>query len=411
MAQQIGKSTIRLMSGSALALLITLAACSDPATSVDSPVSADSAATAAVAKADTQSAASTDAKRNLDGFLAANGADFDTCFASIELELQGPPEGPDLVEPGGAGVAKASRVIVALDSSGSMAGKVGGETKMAAAKDAVRGFLETIPDTVAVGLVAFGHTGNNEESGKSTSCAGAAVLSAASENGAQAINAKLLELDATGWTPLADAISVAGDSLTPSSQAGEQVVYVVSDGKETCDGDPVAAAKALHESDVRAVINIIGFDLPAADRRELMSVAEAGGGSFVEVDSGAALREALRAKAANVGEMTRVRASVGNAMRKNNVAAGQIKNDLIRCVGDAKRSETNAFRDARKQAGDSNDAGQLWKETYDLMRARHAMFDEKSDQIRDVVDGHLDGKQQEIRDVKEDAESANDELR
>ena len=59
-------------------------------------------------------------------------------------------------------------------------------------------------------------------------------------------------LEPAGWTPLADALAAAGAQLAPSDTAGEQVVYVVSDGEETCGGDPVAEARALHDGDIRA---------------------------------------------------------------------------------------------------------------------------------------------------------------
>jgi len=59
-----------------------------------------------------------------------------------------------------------------------------------------------------------------------------------------------------------------------------QAVYVVSDGNDTCDGDPIAAARALHGGETAAVVNVIGFDWAAADRAELMAVAKAGGGMF-----------------------------------------------------------------------------------------------------------------------------------
>ncbi|SEN58785.1 vWA domain-containing protein [Lihuaxuella thermophila] len=65
----------------------------------------------------------------------------------------------------------------------------------------------------------------------------------------------------------------------------ENIVYVVSDGVETCGGDPVQAAKELHESNMKAVVNIIGFDLDDAGQKALQAVADAGGGEYSSVDS------------------------------------------------------------------------------------------------------------------------------
>ena len=52
---------------------------------------------------------------------------------------------------------------------------------------------------------------------------------------------------------------------------------------ETCDGDPVAAAKSLKASEISPVVNIIGFDLGSKDEQQLMDVAEAAGGTYVNV--------------------------------------------------------------------------------------------------------------------------------
>ena len=73
----------------------------------------------------------------------------------------------------------------------------------------------------------------------------------------------------------------------------ENIVYVVSDGIETCGGDPVKAAKDLHESDIQAVVNIIGFDVDNEGQRALKKVAEAGGGKYATVNTGEDLREHL----------------------------------------------------------------------------------------------------------------------
>src|SRR5690606_21920048 len=70
-------------------------------------------------------------------------------------------------------------------------------------------------------------------------------------------------------------------------------IYVVSDGIETCGGDPVKAAKELHESEIQAIVNIIGFDVDNAGQRALKKVAEAGGGKYTTVSTGEDLRRHL----------------------------------------------------------------------------------------------------------------------
>lgn len=62
-------------------------------------------------------------------------------------------------------------------------------------------------------------------------------------------------------------------------------MYVVSDGVETCGGDPVKAAEMLHGSDIQAVVNIIGFDVDDSGQQALRAVADAAEGEFTTVDS------------------------------------------------------------------------------------------------------------------------------
>ena len=68
----------------------------------------------------------------------------------------------------------------------------------------------------------------------------------------------------TGWTPLADGIEQAGEDLP--EEATDGIVYVVTDGLESCGGDPVQAAQDLPDSGIRPVVNGIGFQVGDADQ-------------------------------------------------------------------------------------------------------------------------------------------------
>ncbi|QKG83173.1 hypothetical protein GXN76_00980 [Kroppenstedtia pulmonis] len=71
----------------------------------------------------------------------------------------------------------------------------------------------------------------------------------------------------------------------------KSVVYIVSDGVETCGGDPVKEAKDLHQSEIEAVVNIIGFDLNEAEEESLKKVAKAGGGSYKAAENQADMED------------------------------------------------------------------------------------------------------------------------
>ncbi|GAE94466.1 D-amino acid dehydrogenase large subunit [Gracilibacillus boraciitolerans JCM 21714] len=58
------------------------------------------------------------------------------------------------------------------------------------------------------------------------------------------------------------------------------LIYLVSDGIETCDGDPIAVAESLADSDAQPIINIIGFHVDADAQQQLQQMADVSGGIF-----------------------------------------------------------------------------------------------------------------------------------
>lgn len=102
------------------------------------------------------------------------------------------------------------------------------------------------------------------------------------------MGAALEQVEPVGFTPLAKAIEDStGDIPADSTEA---IVYVVTDGLESCGGDPVQAAQAVAASGVRPIINVIGFQVGDSDQAALAAIAEAGGGEHSTADSAAELR-------------------------------------------------------------------------------------------------------------------------
>jgi Ca-activated chloride channel family protein len=86
-----------------------------------------------------------------------------------------------------------------------------------------------------------------------------------------------------GWTPIAGALKKAREMLSDyRSETSTNLVYIVSDGIETCGGDPARTARELNQSHIQAIVNIIGFDVNSQAQQQLRAVAEAGGGHYFE---------------------------------------------------------------------------------------------------------------------------------
>jgi Mg-chelatase subunit ChlD len=93
-------------------------------------------------------------------------------------------------------------------------------------------------------------------------------------------------------TPLAAAIeAVAGDLAAVS---GPRIVIVVSDGQESCGGDPEAAVRSLVEQGFDVTVNVVGLDLDRASRRRIARLAAIGGGEYHDARDPAGLEAALK---------------------------------------------------------------------------------------------------------------------
>jgi len=92
-------------------------------------------------------------------------------------------------------------------------------------------------------------------------------------------------------TPLAEAILAAGEDL--ANVEGQRMVVLVTDGEESCGGDPEGAILSLRERGI-ATVNIIGFALQdEAAKEQFLRWAELGGGVYLDTATGEELGDAL----------------------------------------------------------------------------------------------------------------------
>ncbi len=190
---------------------------------------------------------------------------------------------------------KKVHVQILLDASGSMAAKVEGKSKMELAKEAVNHFASNLGEGTEVSLRVYGHKGSGSAKDKQLSCSSTEVIYPNSAYDAAKFKNSLATVQPTGWTPLGKAISDAKNDLQQTdSPDSVNVVYVVSDGLESCGGDPVKAAQDIHQSNVQTVVNIIGFDIKSSERQALEKISQAGGGKYIDVKTADDLKRELQ---------------------------------------------------------------------------------------------------------------------
>jgi hypothetical protein len=93
-------------------------------------------------------------------------------------------------------------------------------------------------------------------------------------------------------TPIAASLAATEGDL--ATAPGPRVVVLVTDGEETCDGDPEAEIARLRSLGIDVTVNIVGFALddPALDAT-FARWAEVGGGTYLPAADEATLSEAL----------------------------------------------------------------------------------------------------------------------
>ncbi|PXA97909.1 hypothetical protein DMC47_10965 [Nostoc sp. 3335mG] len=337
--------------------------------------------------ASNDSAAAMDARSYVASFVTE---DVESCFKREQMEQ------PVLETKGAPAGARAApvRVVVAVDGSGSMAGRLGGQTKLDLARRAALTFVDGLPETVETSLLVFGQQGSNSEAGKARSCAGIDMLAPMSGDRARLVDS-VSKLKAVGWTPLALALERAEAQLQASSVAGEQIIYVVSDGEETCGGDPVAVARRINAGKSRAIVNVIGFGLPSGEAAALKAVADAGGGSFVNVANQAEYDRTI-AEVRESNRTSRNMVSLSNSASRNSLKASAASTRASLCVSNIVASESTRMSNDIANREKRGTPYPFVTEALQLQQERHRALLRRGDAFSRIVLKEADAARQQM---------------
>ena len=87
---------------------------------------------------------------------------------------------------------------------------------------------------------------------------------------------------------------------SPSMPARSNSIVMLSDGIETCGGDPCKLVTDLKAKGVNFTIHVIGLSVDGATRQQLQCVAQAAGGTYHDANSQQDLAQALGAVKSDV---------------------------------------------------------------------------------------------------------------
>ena len=167
-------------------------------------------------------------------------------------------------------------VLLVLDLSSSMDEKLGGVTKLALAQEAIEALVGALPGETRVGLRTFLTCGRSNLDVPIQPVSSGRLLSA------------VRGLETAGKTPIAYTLrQIPGDL---AGLEGPHVVVFLTDGTETCNEDPVAAARELAAAKLDLIFHLIGFDIARvggqAAHESLLAIAEAAKGVYLPLEAG-----------------------------------------------------------------------------------------------------------------------------
>jgi hypothetical protein len=222
--------------------------------------------------------------------LEVKGTDTDGKTSSLCLQL-GPPKGGELqvISTLAPPTKTRKNLEIILDASGSMKALMAGKkTRWDVALATLQQVLAELPDDFNVGLRIYGH---REASTSPKTCTDSELVVPIRKLDRQAILSRASSFKPKGETPLVYSALQAPSDL---KLLGGGTVILITDGEESCKGDPVKAAAELKASGLDLRLNIVGFALTnPKTQKDLAGFSQATGGLFYSAQNGDALADAL----------------------------------------------------------------------------------------------------------------------
>lgn len=159
-----------------------------------------------------------------------------------------------------------TRILFVLDASQSMYGLWGQEQKMVVSTRLLSQLMDSIKsvDNLEVALRVYGHQFSVAAGNRS--CEDTKLEIPFAPNNFSKIKKKLTEIHPTGTTPIAYSLEQTKNDFPPCTNC-KNIIILITDGIEECQGDPCAVALALQKNGVilRPFVIGMGLDLETID--------------------------------------------------------------------------------------------------------------------------------------------------
>ena len=215
----------------------------------------------------------------------SNGQSHST-LASAAIRITPSQQEPGFVSATLLSEASGRAVEIVLDASGSMLQRIGAQRRIDIAKQTLTTLTSSIlPANTPFALRVFGR--------EVDSCQTDLEISLAPLNAA-AVGAKIGALEAknNAKTPIGASLDLVASDL--SAATGERLVIVLTDGEETCGGDPAASIDKLRKASSTTRVSIVGFAIDDAKlAASFRHWSDLGAGAYFDAKDAAGLATAM----------------------------------------------------------------------------------------------------------------------
>ena len=208
------------------------------------------------------------------------------CFLTLVLPgaLLAPAQAEE--SPDGPG-----KMVLVLDSSGSMKESTGGGTRIDAARTALNQVVDELPDDAQVGIRVFGATVENKS--LPGGCTDTQNVVPVGKLDRSALKKAVTDYKPYGDTPIGAALEGAAKDLGPAADGEPRTIVLLSDGEPNCKPDPCQVARKLTAQGINVKINVVGLNVNAKARQALQCIAKAGKGEYFDANNAAELAGGL----------------------------------------------------------------------------------------------------------------------
>lgn len=175
-------------------------------------------------------------------------------------------------------------VILILDGSGSMWGKIADGHKVLIAREVITNSFRPLNNRINLGFMAYGHR-------RRGACRDIEILQSISPLNTTRFTRLVNRVKPLGKTPIANALDQAAKQLIKTKSGGH--IILLTDGPENCRRDPCAIIPKGFADQHKITVHVLAFAMGERDARTLQCLADSSGGKFLIAEDKAGLQLAL----------------------------------------------------------------------------------------------------------------------